>query len=199
MVKCPKCGTYFPSGKCPACGSEPEVAPNELKKKFQKHTLLMVLGLLGVFGATRFYRELDGDRVIWVTLGIFFFPVIWHVISSARKRLQEDADRLQMVYRYAGFAILALAGVVGLNGALDWTPATPVKTSILGKTISHGRRSTTYRLVVASWREGRMEERLEVSQTTFRGTFVGEPVVIELHRGVFGLPWYGRISPENNN
>jgi hypothetical protein len=39
-------------------------------------------------------------------------------------------------------------------------------------------------------------EDLNVNSREFAGAVVGRRIIVEMHEGYFGLPWYSNISPE---
>jgi len=193
MPQCANCGTEFHDGPCPKCGTDSVSSLRATNKQLQRYSYLLIGGLAGTLVATRFYPPLDIDRLLIFAIGIFFLPVLAHVILSIRKRLTSNAERMRSAYKYSGTLSVVLAGVLFLNGVLDHSPVNPTRTPILRKTLSRGRSTSRY-LIVASWRPGRFEERLQVNGDTYHRFVVGAPVVIEIHRGLFGVPWYGKIS-----
>ncbi len=115
-------------------------------------------------------------------------------MSSWRKRLTQDAGRLQRAYLYAGAVTIFLALFIACNGALDKSPVTPVRTTIVSKRITRGRYgAASYTLTVSSWRPGRATEAFGVDGRTYRATSTQKLVVVEMHRGLFGLPWYSGV------
>jgi hypothetical protein len=57
-------------------------------------------------------------------------------------------------------------------------------------------KRTKYHVIVSSWRPDKAEEDFTVDPAIFRRTVVGKTVTVELHKGFFGVPWSGNISPE---
>jgi hypothetical protein len=194
MPKCANCGNEFHDGPCHKCGKDSASSLRATNKQLQRYSYLLIGGLAGTLVATRFYPPLDIGRLLIFAIGIFFLPVLAHVILSIKKRLTSNADRMRSAYKYCGALSVLLAGVLFLNGALDHSPVNPTRTSILRKTLSRGRSTSRY-LIVASWRPDRFEEKLQVNRDTYQRFRTGAPVVIEIHRGLFGIPWYGQISP----
>jgi hypothetical protein len=157
----------------------------------------MVGGLLGIVIATGFFPLLDRDAFLIAGLCAFFAPVALHVVSSFRKRLALDVGRLQRAYLYAGAATVFLAVFIAGNGALDQSPVTPVRTTTLRKQVTVGRYGRpSYTLRVRSWRAGRATEDFNVSGRTYRTTSTEKAVVVEMHRGRFGLSWYSGVFSE---
>jgi hypothetical protein len=110
-----------------------------------------------------------------------------------RKRLPLDIGRLQQAYLAAGAVSVFLVLLIGCDGVFDKSAPVLVTTSILYKQVVRGRYGPSYILKVRSWRPGRATEDLAVNAWTYRSTSTERPVVVEVHRGLFGLPWYNRV------
>jgi hypothetical protein len=196
MQKCSACGNEFTGHVCPSCGGKPLSTARQINRALKYTPVPSLLGLFGVLAAVHFYPPLDRDSLFVIVLCIFFFPIIFHVTSSVSKRLALDVDRLKQTYLYCGAAVIFLALLIACNGAMDMSPAKDVKSSIVRKNITSGRHSTTHHLHVASWRPGRNTEDLAVPVPLYVRASVGQAVTVEVHQGLFGLPWYGQISLE---
>jgi hypothetical protein len=123
-------------------------------------------------------------------------PILTHVVLTIGKRLSANAGWLRKTYIYSGGVLVVLAGFLLSNGAMDRSPVAPIRASILHKSITSGRYSTTHHLIVSSWRPGTHAENLMVDRDTYLSMMIGERVVVEVHRGFFGLTWYGRVTPD---
>jgi hypothetical protein len=166
-----------------------------LNKQLQTYSYLLMAGLVGIIIADHFYPPLDENPPMILGLCLFFLPIVLQIVVAVRKRLVDSFDWLRLVYIYSGSAGILLAAFLTLNGMADRAPAHLIQTSITRKYISRGK-TTSYHLIVSSWRPGEDHERLRVDREVYHAMFVGEPVVVEVHPGLFALPWYGRISPE---
>ena len=157
----------------------------------------MVGGLLGIVIANGCFPPLDRDAFLTAGLCAFFAPVVLHVVSSLRKRLTLDAGRLQRAYLYAGGVTIFLALFIAGNGALDDSPATPVRATVLSKQVTVGRYGRlSYTLRLRSWRTGGGTEDFNVGGRTYRTASTEKAVVVEVHRGRLGLPWYSGVFSE---
>jgi hypothetical protein len=117
---------------------------------------------LGILIADHYFPLLNRNAFLITGLGVFFAPVIFHIVSSARKRLHLDLGRLQQAYLVAGGISVFLALLVACNGALDHSVATQVRTSLVHKQFVRGKSGPSYTLKVRSWRSGRSTEDLAV-------------------------------------
>jgi len=105
-------------------------------------------------------------------------------------------NRLRKVYLYCSAGVVLVAVVMVMNGALDWVPPTVVRSSVVAMRITNGKYWSTHRLVLVSWQPGRATEELAVGSAVYAGASVGRRVSVEVHKGFFGLPWYGKVTLE---
>ena len=161
-----------------------------------KYSYGLLGGLIGIILADRFFPALDHNIFLIAGVLSFFLPVLYHLISSVRKRLAQDLERLQKAYFYAGVVNVFLAVVLAGNGGLDKSPTTPVHTTVLRKQVTRGRSGPSYTVAVPSWRPGKSTEVLSVNAQEFRSVSVGKGAIVEMHRGAFGLPWYSGVFSE---
>jgi hypothetical protein len=148
--------------------------------------LLLIPGVFVGLLALGVYPPVDTRVVMGFLLGFFLLPVALQIFSLAPRA----------VYVSASAALVLLGLLLLLNGRLDKSPASEVKTTVLRKTVLRGRRGTQYDLAVSSWRPGRTLEHFKVTSREFDRAVVGKIALVELHKGFLGLPWYGEISPE---
>jgi hypothetical protein len=159
--------------------------------------LLLLFGLFGILTAAHFYRPLDSNPVMFVALVLFFTPILAHVGFGIRKQLSSHTALLRSLYRSFGVGLVIFAATLFLNGAFDKYPSVQAHTRVTQKSVTRGRGGPSYSLIVTpSWRNGRVEERLEVSGTTFSKVRTGGAVLVVAHRGLFRLPWFSSVLPE---
>jgi len=102
----------------------------------------------------------------------------------------------QALVKYCAVTVFLALFIAG-NGALDQSPVTPVRTTLISKQVTVGRYGRlSYTLRVRSWRAGRATEDFNVSGRTYRTTSTEKAVVVEIHRGRLGLPWYSGVFSE---
>jgi predicted RNA-binding Zn-ribbon protein involved in translation (DUF1610 family) len=196
VATCSSCGVEFAVRSCPKCGASVAIARRKANQALVKYSYAILAGLLGILIADHYFPLLDRNAVLVIGLCVFFAPVIFHIVSSVRKRLGLDLGRLQKAYLAAGGISTFLALLVACNGAFDRSAATELRTSVIRKQAMRGRSGPSYTLKVRSWRGGRATEDLAVNARVYRDASVEKPVVVEMHGGAFGLPWYGAISTE---
>jgi hypothetical protein len=196
MVTCSKCGAAFAVRVCPNCGALPALTRQKANRVLIKYSYAVLAGLLGILIADYYFPLLDRNAFLITGMCVLFAPVIFHVIISARGRLGVNLGRVQRAYVVAGGASFLLALLIACNGGFDRSAATPVTTTILRKQMVRGRSGPSYTLRVRSWRPGRSTESLGVHAETYRSVSEERPVVVEVHRGAFGMPWYSGVSFE---
>jgi hypothetical protein len=171
-------------------------ASKKLGKAINKHTYFLLAGLVGLIAADFAYPPLNRNWILLLGLAFFFLPVVAQIASRVRKRGTLDADRLKRIFSVCAVLLAGLAALTFLNGAADRSPVQRIQTTVL-HLHSYRGRSSSYRVIVPSWRPGRSEESLYVSPRIFGQLRVGDPVTVEVHRGLMGLPWYGLVVPGN--
>ena len=195
MPKCIKCGANFAGARCPACGESAFSSTKELNRQLQKYSLLSLAGLFGVLIASYLYPPLDENPPLLVGLGLFFLPLVVHVVLAVSKKLPLNFDLLRRVYLFSACSVVLVAAFLALNGAADRAPSRTVQTSVIRKYASRGRYSTSYHLVVSSWRSVGGSEKLRVNRETYYAMSSGQQIVVSVHSGVFALPWYEKVTP----
>jgi hypothetical protein len=195
MGTCCACGAEFAVQLCPKCGGT-ALTRRQINKALVKYSYPAFGGLVGIVIANLLYPMLDRDPFLIAGVCVLLVPGLLHVVSSARKRLAMDVGRIQLAYLCGGAMSIFLALLMGCNGALDHSAATPVRTSLVYKQIVRGKSGPSYTLRVRSWRPGRATEDLGVNGRTYRSVSTEKGVVVELHRGVFGLAWYSEVFSE---
>jgi hypothetical protein len=197
MGSCSTCGTEFAVRLCPNCGAAPAVTSRKINQALVKYSYPMLGGLLGIVIANGCFPLLDRDPFLIAGLCAIFAPAVLHVVSCFRKRLPLDFGRLQRAYLYAGAVTVFLALLIACNGALDQSPVKPVRATVVRKQVTLGRYGRpSYTLSVRSWRTGRATEDFDVNGRTYRNTSLEKAVVVEVHRGRFGLPWCSGVLSE---
>jgi uncharacterized membrane protein len=196
MPLCAQCARSFEGQQCPVCGG-PSVSVQEINGTLKKNSWPLIGGLVGVLVATYLYPLLDQNALMLIGLFIFFAPLLTHIVLAIRKSLVSNFGLLRGVYKWAAVVLAVFAGALFANGALDRSPGTQVHATVIQKCASRGRGGTSYSLTVSpSWRSGRDDERLEVKGRTFFSVETGETVSVEVHPGLFGLPWFSEILPD---
>jgi hypothetical protein len=181
-----------------AAAADPATAEPGVKvtrKRIDQALLWSVFALLGVAVAGYVYPPLDGDPVYWLALIVFLLPIGMAIATAIRmrRRGQPPSPSRSVLFKLSAMSLTALALVVFLNGRLDRSSVAEIHTTVAGKFVARGRFSMSYHLTVVSWRRSGREEDLRVSRHIYERADSGADISVQLHRGWFGLPWYGRI------
>jgi hypothetical protein len=195
---CKKCKLHFEGDRCPQCRTLSARASKNFNKALNKPIFFLLAGAAAALIAGRIYPPLDRERILVLAVVLVVAPILAHIVSYARRRKPADPALPKKAYSWSAVSLTALALAVFLNGAGDRLPARNVQAGVLHKYVYRGR-GMSYSLAVSSWRPGHNEESLHVSAGTFRRVREGEPVTVEVHAGLLGLPWYGKISPLKAN
>ncbi len=124
--------------------------------------------------------------------GILGFIIIIILLLTTHKIIEKTNKNKTWIYLSLTFNIFiySFAGVYGINCIYDDSDPKVYDVKVLDKSISKGRRSTTYNLKIQPWGHHYDSENISVSKEQFDETFVGETVKIDLKQGLFNIPWY---------
>jgi hypothetical protein len=159
------------------------------------YILLMTPGVFFTFHALSVYPPVNPRFPMAVMLCIFVLPVVLMMLSFVLKRPNENVKTWRIVYVSSSIALLLSAILLFLNGYLDRSIPYEVRTTVIRKAVIRGR-ATQYNLTVSSWRTGRSIENFNVALKVFERAAVGKSVTVEVHEGLFSMPWHGKISTE---
>jgi len=195
VTRCIYCGSERDDDQCLACGLTSAAAEVMLRKRLVRRTTWFLVGSILFVPASRAFPPLELDGIL-IFVGALFFLVLglglWMVQRARRRQEIEVLKRI-----YFGFLPVPwiLAGLLFVNGKLDNTPPRHTTTSVVGKFSMPGLMRNQ-RLIVKSWREGHDAEHVQVSRDDFNRFQIGDPVMIEIHNGMAGIPWvYGVYRP----
>jgi len=201
MPYCAECQLSFDGDTCPLCGSCAEPSP-EGTWHFLWYAILPIGGLIGAIWTTISYNLVEKTPII---LACFFICVIAMLPGARYKRSRRPPpkDQVELIKKFyirVGSVVVAVAVLLFANCALDAKPPARFEASIVSKNSSYNHRSgETYYLTVApSWRSGKGDEDIQVSPPDYATYRIGETIVIEVHGGLFHIPWYGAISRPNS-
>ncbi len=144
---------------------------------------------------SRTFRLVDSGVVIGIAAAFFFLPVVFHFVMSGRRMLTANLGSVRKGYFACCGVLLLFSGFLLFNGALDAAPAQIVKSFVIRKSISRSKSSYHYHLTIYSWRPDRPSETLEVSSAKYQSLSVDQSIQVQIHPGLFGIPWYGDITP----
>lgn len=154
----------------------------------------LAAGLVSVIWASKAYPVFDAWELFFFTLrfslpalAIFLYFTVTTLIGTSRAH----RDILLIgVLSLAGFLMLG-CGLTGLyNGMKD--PSAPESHAVLiiDKQYHRSKKSTTYELIVQSWRPGRARETITTSSSVYNKAVPGrQKAVIYTQPGKLGFEW----------
>jgi len=197
MPFCAKCQRSFDGDTCPFCGSGAESSP-ESARRVGWYAILPLAGFMGAMLTAVKYEFVERTPIILACSFIFLIAVLPGSLyrGSRRPPPESQAQLIKKFYTRVGSVLVAVALLLFANCALDAKPPARFEVRIVSKHSQSGSRGgETYYLTVAPpWRSGKTNEEIQVSLTDYVAYRVGETVVIEVHGGLFHVPWYGAIS-----
>lgn len=118
--------------------------------------------------------------------------IILAVLFLTHKRIAQTTRNKWWIYTSIIFnvSLYSYAGTYAANCTFDYSEPKVFETSVLEKTISRGRRHTTYYIKVAPWGHHYDKERISVSRIQYQELNVGDKIKIDLKKGLFNIPWY---------
>jgi hypothetical protein len=161
------------------------VASDALKKWI----ILLFSGFAAVMVGAIKYTPLDSGFVYGLDLLLFFPPTIPYLVGCCNGRLPSYLPWLRPFMILSGTSLAIFALFTLLNGNLDRRSPQRISANVTRKIVDRGR-AKSYRIVVESWRPGHSTETLDVPESSFGGMRVGSPVLVKVHEGRFGCPWY---------
>lgn len=138
------------------------------------------------------YFPLDAGPFVALGICAFAVPILLPIFTKFRG----DLPRVRLAYVCSSVALVLLAALLFLNGWLDKSPPTLVRTTVIQKKISRGRGGTEHWITVGSWRPGRTSEDFLVSSYEYNRFAIGKMARVSVHAGFFGVPWSHGIRPE---
>jgi hypothetical protein len=151
----------------------------------------VMVGALGIFIAAYCYPLIDMyTKMSGPTLLIaLVLVVLVHVVPR-----REEFRKIGRIV--AAIVFCLCAAFLFLNGSLDDHPPAEIKTRIIAKSVRYGKGGGYVLTVAPSWRDGRTEESLGVSSSTFYALEEGQLVQVVVHRGALGVPWFSNVLPD---
>jgi hypothetical protein len=155
-------------------------------------TLTIALSAYLNFECENYYSLLTHGAIAFTIFAIIF--IFTH--RNIRGSLKHQAG----VYVLLGFCILFYSyGITyGVNCLFDSSKPERFETKIIGKYISHHRKSPdTYYVTITPWGHHHDSENIKVSSDLYDRLNEGDLVDIDLQQGLFDIPWY-HIEDSNN-
>lgn len=125
--------------------------------------------------------------VKWVYLGLK------KCLFGATHKLVDQANPNRgLIYLtvVGNIVLYSYAATYGINCVYDNSEPKVYQAKVIDKSISRGRRHTTYYLRVEPWGHHRDAENISVAPSQYSETTIGQTVSIDYKEGLLGIPWY---------
>ena len=118
--------------------------------------------------------------------------IILTILFLTHKLISNSTRNRWWIYTSLIFnvSLYSYAGTYAANCTYDYSEPTVYETEVLEKTISRGRKHTTYYVEVAPWGHHYDKEKISVSRSQYDELVLGDKIKIDLKKGLFSIPWY---------
>lgn len=189
MRTCPKCGQDFVGDQCWICVARRA----DLEETIWLFMPVAGAGWFGTLIATTGpYPPLTGDRWIgWLIVSLFFTPFAALGVLYAYGQAKRYAILIKLMFVTFAAALIVTATYFSLNGALDNHAPADAPAIVVRKAVGYGDGPAYLLVVNLSWDRKQIEEDIGVSRQIFLAVEPGDSVLLVVHPGAFGTPWYG--------
>jgi hypothetical protein len=165
------------------------------------YSLLLGLGGISTFcllSGTQSYAPLDGAPLFAYSLR-YSLPIAMVAIGflylSFGRPLFCPPHRWPVVFGTTlSILVIGAAGVYQCNGRADLAEPNIQTVPILDKRRLYARGTKTHYVVIKSWRTGRKEERIEITEKEFKSLALPAKVTFNLMPGKLKHPWVASYS-----
>lgn len=125
-------------------------------------------------------------------VGTVGFILLLIILIATHKFVHKDNPNKAMIcFTIIGnIALYSYAATYGLNCVFDNSEPKIYHAKVIDKSISRGKRHTTYYLKVEPWGHHHDPENISVATSQYDETTVGQTVSIDYKEGLFNIPWY---------
>lgn len=124
--------------------------------------------------------------------GTIAFVSVCLIVFATHRLIENSTPARTWIYLTLFFNIFiySFSGTYGINCVFDQSEANVYNARVIDKKISKSRRSTSYYVKVTPWGHHLDSEKIEVGKSQFDDLEVGEHISIDVHEGLFSIPWY---------
>jgi hypothetical protein len=189
---CTKCKKRFSGEVCPVCG-EKEATIHLSAPLLHTFIGFMAVGLVTILAFAKIYRPVDSTGVSKWVIVLFLIPTVPHLVIALRGGWPEAVGALRKAYLCCGISLWLVAAALLANGALDSKALEEVRATVTGRRHSTQRSGETYQIEIEAESFGKKKHLLDVNRDLYCVLNPGDTVLVEIHSGELGLPWYGQI------
>lgn len=127
-----------------------------------------------------------------VKVGTVGFVILLLLLTATHKLVENSNKNKSLIYLtvIGNIAIYSYAATYGINCVYDNSEPKVYQSKVMDKSISRGRRHTTYYLKVEPWGHHHDAEKISVAPSQYNSTEIGQTVTIDHKEGLLGIPWY---------
>lgn len=127
-----------------------------------------------------------------IKVGTVGFAILLLILMATHKLVDSSNKNRSLIYLtvIGNIAIYSYAATYGVNCVFDNSEPKVYQAKVIDKSISRGRRHTTYYLKVEPWGHHRDAEKISVAPSQYRETEIGQTVSIDYKEGLLNIPWY---------
>jgi hypothetical protein len=125
-------------------------------------------------------------------VGTIGFIILLLILGATHKLVDKANPNKALIYLtvIGNIAIYSYAATYGINCVFDNSDPKVYQAKVIDKSISKGRRHTTYYLRVEPWGHHRDAENISVATSQYNETEIGQTVSIDYKEGLLNIPWY---------
>lgn len=125
-------------------------------------------------------------------VGTIGFILLLLILSATHKLVDQTNPNRYLIYLtvVGNIALYSYAATYGVNCVYDNSEPKVYQAKVIDKSISRGRRHTTYYLKVQPWGHHRDAENISVAPEQYSETQIGQTVSIDYKEGLLAIPWY---------
>jgi hypothetical protein len=125
-------------------------------------------------------------------VGTISFLLLLVILGTTHKLVHKTNPNIVLIYLtvVGNIAIYSYAATYGINCVFDNSIPKIYQAKVINKSISSGRRSTTYYFRVEPWGHHRDAENISITKTQYNETEIGQTVSIDFKEGLLNIPWY---------
>lgn len=192
MTRCLHCGAERAEETCETCGFSSQVAEIIFRRNLLLLTAIFLVGAVLFVPVSRVFPPLDLDGVLIFVGALFFLTLGLAVWLDARARHHREVEALKQIFRALVPVPWLLSALLFVNGWMDRSSPAVHSATIVSKFSMPGWLRE-HRLVVTSWRSGRLFERIAVDTNDQARFLRGDEIEIGVHEGLAGIAWVSEI------
>ena len=162
-----------------------------VRRRLVRRTARFLGGIIVFVAASQVFPPLEIDTILIFAGLVFFLSLALGYWIDFRARKHQEIEIVKRI----DFGMIPVpwifAGLLFLNGKLDTSRPVRIPATVVGK-FATGGLPRSRRLVVTSWRYGRLVERIAVDQNDYDRFQPHDDIIIQMQKGEFSIPWvYG--------